>query len=146
MQNKKPMTLQILLILLAVGLAAGFLSGMVGIGGGIIIVPVLVYFLGFTQHQAQGTTLFMFLLPIGILGVMNYHKQGYVDYKTALIICSTFVFGSYFGSKVAISLDQKTVKQIFGAIIIILGQKCYSGNSKHFLIHNQKTFQTIYYY
>jgi uncharacterized membrane protein YfcA len=123
MQNKKPMTIQIVLILLAVGLAAGFLSGMVGIGGGIIIVPVLVYFLGFTQHQAQGTTLFMFLLPIGILGVMNYHKQGYVDYKTALIICSTFVFGSYFGSKLAISLDQKTVKQIFGAIIILLGAK-----------------------
>lgn len=123
MENKKPMTLQTLLILLAVGLAAGFLSGMVGIGGGIIIVPVLVYFLGFTQHQAQGTTLFMFLLPIGILGVMNYHKQGYVDYKTALIICTTFVFGSYFGSKLSISLDQKTVKQIFGAIIILLGAK-----------------------
>jgi uncharacterized membrane protein YfcA len=123
METKKPMTLQILLILLAVGLAAGFLSGMVGIGGGIIIVPVLVYFLDFTQHQAQGTTLFMFLLPIGILGVMNYHKQGYVDYKTALIICSTFVFGSYFGSKLSISLDQKTVKQIFGAIIILLGAK-----------------------
>ncbi len=123
MENKKPMTLQILLILLAVGLAAGFLSGMVGIGGGIIIVPVLVYFLGFTQHQAQGTTLFMFLLPIGILGVMNYHKQGFVDYKTALIICTTFVFGSYFGSKLSISLDQKTVKQIFGAIIILLGAK-----------------------
>ncbi len=127
MEDKKPMTIQILLILLAVGLAAGFLSGMVGIGGGIIIVPVLVYFLGFTQHQAQGTTLFMFLLPIGILGVMNYHKQGYVDYKTALIICTTFVFGSYFGSKLSISLDQKTVKQIFGAIIILLGTKMLLG-------------------
>jgi uncharacterized membrane protein YfcA len=123
MQTKKPMTLQILLILLAVGLAAGFLSGMVGIGGGIIIVPVLVYFLGFTQHQAQGTTLFMFLLPIGILGVMNYHKAGHVDFKTAFIIAITFVAGSYFGSKVAISLDQKMVKQIFGALIIILGAK-----------------------
>lgn len=123
MPQNKPMTLTILFILLAVGLLAGFLSGMVGIGGGIIIVPVLVYFLGFTQHQAQGTTLFMFLLPIGILGVMNYHKQGYVDYKTALVICSTFVFGSYFGSKLAISLDQKTIKQIFGAVIILLGAK-----------------------
>ena len=123
MPQNKPMTLTILFILLAVGLLAGFLSGMVGIGGGIIIVPVLVYFLGFTQHQAQGTTLFMFLLPIGILGVMNYHKQGYVDYKTALIICSTFVFGSYFGSKLAISLDQKTIKQIFGVVIILLGAK-----------------------
>lgn len=123
MENKKPMTLQILIILLAVGLAAGFLSGMVGIGGGIIIVPVLVYFLGFTQHQAQGTTLFTFLLPIGILGVMNYHKQGFIDYKTSLIIAVTFLFGSYFGSKLSISLDQKAVKQIFGAIIILLGAK-----------------------
>lgn len=123
MSQNKPMDLTIIFILLAVGLLAGFLSGMVGIGGGIIIVPVLVYFLGFTQHQAQGTTLFMFLLPIGILGVMNYHKQGYVDYKTALIICSTFIFGSYFGSKLAISLDQKTIKQIFGVVIILLGAK-----------------------
>lgn len=123
MLTKKPMTLTTVLILLAVGLAAGFLSGMVGIGGGIIIVPVLVYFLGFTQHNAQGTTLFMFLLPIGILGVINYHNKGYVDYKTACIIAATFVFGSYFGSKLAISLDQKMVKQIFGAIIILLGAK-----------------------
>ena len=115
--KQKPMTITILLILLAVGVAAGFLSGLVGIGGGIIIVPVLVYFLGFTQHQAQGTTLFMFLLPIGILGIMNYHKAGNVDYKTACIIATTFVFGSYFGSKLAISLDQKMIKQIFGAIL-----------------------------
>jgi uncharacterized membrane protein YfcA len=127
MQASKNMTLTTLFILLSVGLLAGFLSGMVGIGGGIIIVPVLVYFLGFSQHQAQGTTLFMFLLPIGILGVMNYHKQGYVDYKTALIICSTFVFGSYFGSKLSISLDQKMVKQIFGAIIVLLGIKMLLG-------------------
>jgi hypothetical protein len=123
MLNKKPMDSTIIVILLSVGLAAGFLSGLVGIGGGIIIVPVLVYFLGFSQHQAQGTTLFMFLLPIGIFGVLNYHKQGYVDYKTALIICSTFVFGSYFGSKFAITLDQKTIKQMFGVIIILLGCK-----------------------
>lgn len=123
MQTKKPMDTTIILILLTVGLAAGFLSGLVGIGGGIIIVPVLVYFLGFSQHQAQGTTLFMFLLPIGVLGVLNYHKQDYVDYKTALIVCSTFIFGSYFGSKFAISLDQKTIKQVFGVIIILLGCK-----------------------
>lgn len=121
------MTLSILLVLLAVGLAAGFLSGLVGIGGGIIIVPVLVYFLGFTQHQAQGTTLFMFMLPIGILGVMNYHKQGYVDYKTALIICTTFILGSFFGSKLAISLDQKIVKQIFAVILVLLGIKMLLG-------------------
>lgn len=110
-------------ILLLVGLLAGMLSGLVGIGGGIIIVPVLVYFLHYTQQQAQGTTLFMFLLPIGILGVMNYYKAGYVEFKTALIIASTFIVGSYFGSKWAIALDQKTVKQIFGVIIVLLGIK-----------------------
>lgn len=110
-------------ILLLVGLLAGMLSGLVGIGGGIIIVPVLVYFLHYSQQQAQGTTLFMFLFPIGILGVFNYYKAGYVEYKTALLIASTFVIGSYFGSKWAISLDQKTVKQIFGVIIILLGIK-----------------------
>ncbi len=115
--------MQSILILLLVGLVAGILSGMVGIGGGIIIVPVLVYFLNFTQHQAQGTTLFMFLLPIGILGVMNYYKAGYVDFKTAFIIGTTFVLGSYLGSKFAISIDQKTVKQIFGVIIVLLGIK-----------------------
>lgn len=110
-------------ILLLVGLFAGILSGLVGIGGGIIIVPVLVYFLHYSQQQAQGTTLFMFLLPIGLLGVVNYYKAGYVEMKTAIIIASTFVIGSYFGSKWAIVLDQKTVKQIFGMIIVLLGVK-----------------------
>ncbi|MGZ3885054.1 MAG: sulfite exporter TauE/SafE family protein [Bacteroidia bacterium] len=111
------------IILLVLGLAAGFLSGLVGIGGGIIMVPVLIYFLSFTQHQAQGTTLFMFLLPTGILAVMNYYKAGYVDIKAACIVAITFVIGGYFGSKLAISLDQKTIKQVFGVLIIILGIK-----------------------
>jgi uncharacterized membrane protein YfcA len=116
-----------ILILLVVGLAAGMLSGMVGVGGGIIIVPALVYFLGFTQHAAQGTTLFMFLFPIGILGVMNYYKAGNVDWKAALFICTTFVAGSYFGSKLAISLDQVTVKRIFGGLILVMGIKMLLG-------------------
>lgn len=116
-----------IIILLAVGLAAGFLSGMVGIGGGIVIVPALVYFLGFTQHSAQGTTLFMFLFPIGILGVLNYYKAGYVDWKAAVFICVTFIAGSYFGSKLAVSIDQLTVKRIFGALIIIMGVKMLIG-------------------
>ena len=107
---------------LAVGLLAGFLSGLVGIGGGIIVVPVLVYF-GFTQQTAQGTVLFMFLLPIGILGVLNYYQKGYIDFKTALIIASTFVVGSYFGSRLAVSMDQALLKKIFGAFIILIGLK-----------------------
>jgi uncharacterized membrane protein YfcA len=112
-----------ILILLIIGLAAGFLSGMVGVGGGIIIVPALVYFLGFNQHQAQGTTLFMFLFPIGILGVMTYYKAGHVDWKAALFICTTFIAGNYFGASLAVSIDQITVKKIFGALIIIMGAK-----------------------
>src|SRR4051794_28605762 len=99
------------LALLAIGLFAGFLSGLIGIGGGIVIVPALVYMLSVNQKTAQGTTLFMFLLPIGILGVFNYYRAGHVDFKTAAIMAITFVVGSYFGSKVAISFDTKVVKQ-----------------------------------
>jgi len=112
-----------ILILLVVGLFAGFLSGLIGIGGGIVIVPILVYLLNFNQKTAQGTTLFMFLFPIGILGVYNYYKGGFLDYKTALIMAGTFVLGSYFGSKVVLSIDTRLVKQIFGAFIILIGLK-----------------------
>ena len=112
-----------LILLLSVGLVAGFLSGLIGIGGGIVIVPVLVYFLSMNQKAAQGTTLFMFMLPIGFLGVYNYYKEGQIDIKSALIMCLTFIIGSYFGSKTALVLDTKLVKQIFGAMIILMGIK-----------------------
>jgi uncharacterized protein len=119
--------MQIWIVLLIVGLMAGILSGLVGIGGGIIIVPALVYFLGFSQHQAQGTVLFMFLLPIGIFGTYTYYKEGYVDIKTALLICSTFVVGSYIGSKMAISFDQLAVRKIFGVIMLLMALKMLFG-------------------
>ena len=112
-----------LLLLLMVGLVAGYLSGLIGIGGGVVIVPVLVYLLHMNQKAAQGTTLFMFILPIGFLGVYNYYKEGQIDFKSALIMCITFVIGSYFGSKTALSFDTKLVKQIFGAIIMLIGLK-----------------------
>ncbi len=112
-----------IIILLSIGLIAGFFSGLVGIGGGIIIVPVLVYFLHFTQQQAQGTTLFMFLFPIGILGVYNYYKAGYMDWKAAAFMGLTFVIGSFFGSKIAVSIDQQTVKKVFGIFVILIGIK-----------------------
>ncbi len=110
-------------ILLALGLVAGVLSGLVGVGGGIIIVPALVYFLGFSQHSAQGTVLFMFLIPIGILGAINYWQSGYVDWKVACIIATTFVVGSFFGSRIAISIDQTTLKRVFGVILFFLSIK-----------------------
>ena len=115
------------LILLALGLVAGVLSGMVGIGGGIIIVPALVYFLSYSQHQAQGTVLFMFLLPIGLLGVFNYYNSGNIEFKTAFFMASTFVIGSYFGSKWAISIDQATLKKVFGGILFLVSIKMILG-------------------
>ena len=116
-----------LYVLLALGLVAGFLSGLIGIGGGIIIVPVLVYKLHMDQKMAQGTTLFMFMLPIGILGVYNYYKAGQVDFKSALIISITFILGSYLGSKTALTIDTKIVKQIFAVAIILVGIKMLWG-------------------
>lgn len=116
-----------LYVLLALGLVAGFLSGLIGIGGGIIIVPVLVYMLHMDQKMAQGTTLFMFMLPIGILGVYNYYQAGQVDFKSALIISITFILGSYLGSKTALTIDTKIVKQIFAVAIILVGIKMLWG-------------------
>jgi len=116
-----------LIILLTLGLLAGVLSGMVGIGGGIVIVPALVYFLGYSQHQAQGTVLFMFLLPIGILGVFNYYQAGYIEWKTACVMATTFLIGSYFGSKFSIAIDQGTLKKVFGVIILLLSLKMIFG-------------------
>ena len=119
-----------IILLLFIGLVAGALSGIAGIGGGTIIVPALVFFLGYTQHQAQGVSVTMFLLPIGFLGVYNYYKGGHVTAETiqvALIMCVSFIFGSYFGSKIAVSVNQEILKKIFGAFIFLLSLKMIFG-------------------
>ena len=117
------MTVQTILLLVVVGLVAGALSGLVGVGGGIIVVPALVYFLGFSQHQAQGTSLGLLLLPVGILAVMNYYKQGYIDIKVVAIMCIAFVIGGWLGSKFSLSLPQQTVKKIFAVLLLIVGAR-----------------------
>ena len=117
------MDIQMILILLLVGLAAGALGGMVGIGGGIIIVPALVYFLGFSQFKAQGTSLALLLPPLGILGVMQYYKQGYVDFKIVGILAVGFLIGSLFGSKWALNLPQETIKKVFACLLILVALK-----------------------
>ena len=96
------MSLTTLLILLVIGLITGMLSGMLGIGGGLIVIPALVIFLGFSQHEAQGTSLAMMLPPIGIVAAINYYKAGHVDIKVALILAVAFIIGSGLGSKLAI--------------------------------------------
>ena len=120
-----------ILILIVVGIAAGILGGLVGIGGGIIIVPSLIYFLSFSQKSAQGTSLGLLLLPVGILGVLEYYKQGHVDLKIVAILSVGFLVGSYFGSKVALSLPQDTVKKIFAILLIIIAIKMLFFDKPH---------------
>jgi uncharacterized membrane protein YfcA len=121
------MALSTLLILVVIGVVAGMLSGLVGVGGGIIIVPALMWALGFTQHQATGTSLAILLLPVGILAVWNYHKAGNIDWQAALIISATFVVGAYFGSKLSLSLPPETVKKVFGGVMILAALKLIFG-------------------
>jgi len=111
------MNIETVLLLIIVGLAAGVLSGMVGVGGGIIIVPALVIFLGFSQHQAQGTSLGLLLLPVGILAVMNYYNKGYIDIKVVAIMSIAFILGGWLGSKLSLSMPQDTVKKIFAIVL-----------------------------
>ncbi len=117
------MSLTTILLLMLVGLLAGMLSSMVGIGGGVVIVPALVMIFGMSQKMAQGTSLALMLPPIGILAVMNYYKQGYVDFKIAAVICITFIVGSYVGSKLVLGLDTAIVKKIFAVFMIIVALK-----------------------
>ena len=117
------MDTQTLIILIIIGIAAGVLGGMVGVGGGIIIVPALVFFLGFSQKMAQGTSLGILLLPVGLFGVMQYYKEGYVDMKVVLIISAGFLIGSLLGSKLALNLPQETVKKIFAILLIVVAVK-----------------------
>lgn len=124
------MDIQTVLILVAIGLAAGFLSGMVGIGGGIIIVPALVYLLGYTQKGAQGTSLAVLLLPIGILAVWQYYKysapgqtQGLINIKAVGLIALAFLGGSFLGSKAALSLSDDKLKKFFAIFIMLIAIK-----------------------
>jgi uncharacterized protein len=127
-QKNKAMDTYIIIILLVVGLFAGMLGGMVGVGGGIIIVPALVYFLGFTQHTAQGTSLGLIMLPVGILGFLQYYHSSIkagtpISFTVIGILAVAFVVGSYFGSKLAISLPQGLLKKYFAILLLLVGIK-----------------------
>lgn len=92
-----------------------------------IIVPALVFFLGYSQHMAQGTSLALMLPPIGILAVYNYHKTGNTNIKAALIIAAAFVIGAYLGSRFSLALDERIVKKIFGVVMILAAIKLLFG-------------------
>jgi uncharacterized protein len=112
-----------ILLFILLGIAAGMLSGLIGIGGGVIIVPALLFIFGFTQHQAQGTTLALLVPPIGILAAWAYYRHGYIDFHAALFIGIGFLFGSFLGAKVATGISNIVIERIFGIALLLISMK-----------------------
>ncbi len=108
---------------LLLGLVAGILSGLIGVGGGVIIIPVLVFLFGLSQHQAQGTTLALLVPPIGLLAAWEYYKEGYVDLKIAGLICAGFFFGGLLGAKLATGLSSRMLEKVFGVALLLISIK-----------------------
>jgi uncharacterized membrane protein YfcA len=117
------MATSMLLILIGIGIVTGIMAGMLGIGGAIIMIPALVFFMGFSQQMAQGTSLAVMLPPVGIMAAYNYYKAGQVNIKFALILAAAFLVGSYFGSKLALNLPQPLLKKIFGVLLLLVAAK-----------------------
>jgi uncharacterized membrane protein YfcA len=116
-----------IIILLLIGLVAGLASGILGIGGGILVIPALVYFLNYSQKAAQGTSLGLLLPPIGLLAVLNYYNAGYVNLKAAGIMIITFLIGSYLSSKFAINLPEGIIKKVFAVFLLFYAVKLFFG-------------------
>ena len=110
-------------LLVLLGLVAGALSGLIGIGGGVIIVPALVFLFSFTQHKAQGTSLAMLLPPVGILAAWTYYRQGYIDIPAAAYMCAGFVVGGYLGGRVATHLSNVVLERVFGVALLLIAVK-----------------------
>lgn len=117
------MTLSTIIILIIIGLIAGMLSGLIGIGGGVIMVPLFVFLLGMSQHNAQGMSLAVMLPPVTFLAVYNYHKAGEVDWKIAIIVSTVFIIGGFIGSKFALKIDEVILKKVFGVLMLAVAIK-----------------------
>jgi uncharacterized membrane protein YfcA len=121
------MEVQTVLWLVAIGLAAGFAGGLIGIGGGVIVIPALVFIMGMSQTTAQGTNLAVMIPPIGLLAAMNYYKSGMINIKYAIIIAIFSFIGGYFGSKLAVNIDQTILKRVFGVFMLFIAYKMLTG-------------------
>ena len=117
------MTLTQLIILVIIGLLSGLLSGIFGIGGAIIVIPALVFIIGLSQHEAQGTSLAFMLPPVGILAAWNYYKEGYVNWKLALVLSLTFFVGAYLGSRFSVNISDRTLRRMFGILLMAVAIK-----------------------
>lgn len=105
---------------IVIGVFAGMISGLIGIGGGIVIVPCLIYIFGFSQHAAQGTTLAMLIPPIGLLAALAYYRQGHVNLPVAGLMCLGFVLGGYLGARFAVGFPEAILRKIFGACLLAI--------------------------
>jgi uncharacterized membrane protein YfcA len=105
------------------GLVAGIFSGLIGIGGAIIIIPSLVLLFGLSQHTAQGTTLALMVPPIGLLAAWMYYKEGFVDLKIAGLICIGFFLGGLIGAKFATLISDQLLRKIFGIVLLVASLK-----------------------
>ncbi|MGA2823191.1 MAG: sulfite exporter TauE/SafE family protein [Bacteroidales bacterium] len=114
------MNLTTIIILVIIGLMAGVFGGMFGVGGAIIMIPALVYFLGVDQHTAQGTSVAIMLPPIGLFAAYNYYKAGQINIWYAVIIAIAFMAGGYFGSMIALKVPENLMKKIFGIMLILV--------------------------
>ena len=120
------MTAATIITLIIIGLSAGILSGLVGVGGGIIMVPLFVLFLGLTQHNAQGLSLAVMLPPVTFLAVYNYHTAGSggnIDWRIAVTVSILFIIGGFIGSKIALQIDQRMLRKIFGVFMLLVAVK-----------------------
>jgi uncharacterized membrane protein YfcA len=114
------MTSTTIILLILIGLFAGFFSGMIGLGGGLIIIPALMYLLHMNQYTAQGTSLAIMLPPIGLMAAFNYYKAGQLNLKFAMIIAAAFFIGGYFGSRWALNIPEVILRRIFAVTLIIV--------------------------
>jgi uncharacterized membrane protein YfcA len=117
------MSTSMILILIVIGIITGVMAGMLGIGGAIIMIPALVFLLGISQQTAQGTSLAVMLPPVGIIAAYNYYKAGHVNITFAIVLAVFFLVGSYFGSKLALTIPQNVLKKIFGVLLLLVAAK-----------------------
>jgi len=112
-----------IILYVLLGLLTGVFSGMFGLGGGIIIIPALVFLFGLSQHQAQGTTLALMVPPIGLLAAWTYYKAGFVDIKIAAFVCLGFFFGGLLGAKLVVGLSDPFLRRLFGIVLLMIAIK-----------------------
>ncbi len=108
------------LIAVLIGAIAGLASGFMGIGGGVVIIPALVFMLGFDQHMAQGTSLAAMVPPIGLLAAYVYYRSGHVNVPVAALIAAGFIIGGMAGAKVVVNIDAATLRRVFGVVLLLL--------------------------